>query len=349
MAMRTRPDSRAARENAMRLRITMALACALGSAAAPPAAHAETPAAPAPPVSGAEALTAGMIDPAAEVLALDQERHRRMTVPVMVDGTGPFAFMIDTGSQATAITHEIRASLGLVPSGTATLVGMASRRMVDVVDVTRIEFGSHTYTGFSAPVLAREHVGADGIIGLDALQDFRVLIDFRNQTIAVEDASARDRGAGFEIVVRARTRLGQLLITDALVEGVRATVIIDTGAQASLANTALRDRIRAKRAADVITTDVNGVDLIGQLAFVRTLTIAGLSLTNVPLTFADTPAFAALGLRDEPVLSLGMQHLALFDRVAIDFARQRIMFDVPRDLAKALREAKRHQSYKLGF
>ena len=337
----------------MRLRIMMALACGLGcvlaGAAAPLAAHAETPAAPTPPASGSEALTTGMIDPAAEVLTLDQERHRRMTVPVMVDGTGPFAFMIDTGSQATAITHEIRASLGLVPSGTATLVGMASRREVDMVDITQIEFGSHAYTDFTAPVLESGNVGADGIIGLDALQDFRVLIDFRKQTIAVEDTSERDRGNGFEIIVRARTKLGQLLITDALVEGVRATVIIDTGAQASLANTALRERIRAKRAQEVITTDVNGVNLVGELAFVRTLTIAGLSLTNVPLTFADTPAFAALGLQDQPVLSLGMQHLALFDRVAIDFARQRIMFDVPRDLAKALREAKRHQSYKLGF
>ena len=33
------------------------------------------------------------------------------------------AFMIDTGSQATAITHEIRAALALPSAGTATLVG----------------------------------------------------------------------------------------------------------------------------------------------------------------------------------------------------------------------------------
>jgi hypothetical protein len=130
---------------------------------------------------------------------------------------------------------------------------------------------------------------------------------------------------------------------------VRATVIIDTGAQASLANTALRERIRAKRAQEVLTTDVNGVDLTGDLIFVRQLTIEGLSLTNVPLTFADTPAFEALGLHDQPAISLGMQHLALFDRVAIDFAKQRVLFDVPRDVAKALREAQRRNSYKLGF
>lgn len=304
-------------------------------------AGAETPA-PTPQTATASAL----LDPRAEVLALEQERNDRFTLPVMVEGTGPFAFMIDTGSQATAVTHEIRTIANLAPAGTATLVGMASMREVDMVDVGRIEFGGNSYTNFAAPVLAREHVGADGIIGLDALQDFRVLIDFRKQTIALEDASRKESRGGYEIVVRARQKLGQLLITDALVEGVRATVIIDTGAQASLGNIALRDRIRAKRAREVVTTDVNGVDIVGQLAIVRSLTIEGLSLSEVPLTFADTPAFASLGLEDQPVLSIGMQHLALFDRVAIDFSRQRILFDVPADVARAMRQAQRGHNYR---
>lgn len=316
--------------------------CAL--AAASPS-DADTPATDVP----APATASALIDPAAEVLALERERHSRMTLPVMVEGTGPFAFMIDTGSQATAITHEIRTAANLAPAGKAVLVGMASRREVELASVGRIDFGANSFTNFSAPVLSREHVGADGIIGLDALQDFRVLIDFRKQTIAVEDASTRAKRGGYDIVVRASSRLGQLLITDALVEGVRATVIIDTGAQSSLGNTALRDRIRAKRAQEVVTTDVNGVDIVGELAFVRSLDIGGLSLTNVPLIFADTPAFAALGLREQPVLAIGMQHLALFDRVAIDFGQQRILFDVPADIARAIRQARQGSSYRPQF
>lgn len=315
-------------------------------AAAPCVASTPAPA-PAPAVPPP---ATGLVDTrAAEVLALEQERHRRFTLPVLVEGAGPFAFMIDTGSEATAVTHEIRAAANLPSAGRAMLVGMASRREVDLASVRRIEFGTNSYTNFAAPVLAREHVGADGIIGLDALQDFRVLIDFRNQTIAVEDASTKVQRGGFDIVVRARSQLGQLLITDALVEGVRATVIIDTGAQSSLGNLALREKIRARRAQEVVTTDVNGVDIVGELAFVRSLTIEGMSLREVPLTFADTPAFAALGLKDQPTLAIGMQHLALFDRVAIDFGRQRILFDLPADIARAVREANRNGSYAPGF
>lgn len=324
--------------------VRMILAASLLAFASPALADAPEDGASLPPVP-----TIGLVDPRAEVLALETDRHARLTLPVLVEGAGPFAFMIDTGSQATAVTHEVRAAANLAPAGKAVLVGMASRREVELVDVGRIDFGANSFTNFVAPVLMREHVGADGIIGLDALQGFRVLIDFRKQTIAVEDGRAGDKPAGYEIVVRARSKLGQLLITDALVEGVRATVIIDTGAQESLGNIALRERIRAKRAQEVITTDVNGVDIRGQLAFVRSLTIAGLSLTNVPLTFADTPAFAALGLSDKPTLSLGMQHLALFDRVAIDFGRQRVLFDVPADIARAMREAQRGSSYSPRF
>lgn len=288
-----------------------------------------------------------IVGSAAEVLALEQERYRRLTLPVMVEGTGPFAFMIDTGSQATAITQELRSALALAPAGTATLVGMASRRTVDLAKVERIDFGSNSFTDFTAPVLERTHVGADGILGLDALQDFRVLIDFRQQTIAVESAADKKPSGRFEIIVRARQKLGQLLITDALVEGVRATVIIDTGAQASLGSMALLEKLRARRMSEVVTTDVNGVDLTGDLAIVRALTIEGLSLSNVPLTFADTPAFEALGLTGQPVLALGMQHLAMFDRVAIDFARQRVLFDVPPDVARAMKEAQRANSFRV--
>lgn len=322
----------------------------LGAAAnASGTANTVEPPAPAPiPINALtqQSIAPDLTDPNTDILPLEEERHRRLTIPVTIGGAGPYNFMIDTGSQATAVTHRINDSLSLTQIGTATLVGMASRRPVSVVEVNDLVVGNHTIHNLSAPVLNRNHLGADGIIGLDSLQDFRVLIDFREETIALEDMTQKQSRAGFEIIVKARQKLGQLLITDALVEGVRATVIIDTGAQSSLANNALRDKIRAKRLQEVTTMDVNGVTMVGDVANVRSLQIQGLSLKNVPLAFADAPAFEALGLKDQPVLSLGMQHLKIFDRIAIDFANQRILFDVPRDVARALRRQKRGPSVR---
>ncbi|MEP2736671.1 MAG: aspartyl protease family protein [Erythrobacter sp.] len=288
-------------------------------------------------------IAPNLTDAATEVLDLDTEANQRLTIPVTIDGAGPYDFMIDTGSQATAVTHRINEALQLESNGTATLVGMASSRQVDLVELDNLEVGTRVINNLSAPVLYRKHVGADGIIGLDSLQDMRVLIDFRDETIAVADATEGSSSRGFEIIVRARHKLGQLLITNAKIEGVKTTVIIDTGAQGSLGNLALQKRIRARRAQQVTATDVNGVTLQGEMSIARRMEIQGLTLTNMPITFADAPAFEALGLKDKPVISLGMQHLKVFDRVAIDFAKQRILFDLPSKyrMRRANREASR--------
>ena len=286
-------------------------------------------------------LLPDLTDPATEVLSLEGDGHRRYTIPVSIDGAGPYNFMIDTGSQATAVTERITNQIDLPLLGPATIVGMASRRVVDMVELDNFEVGTRTIHNLAAPVLQAQHVGADGIIGLDSLQDFRVLIDFRDETIAVAETSRSNSAKGYEIIVRARSKLGQLLITNAVVEGVKATVIIDTGAQASLGNMALRERIRTRRAREQVkTTDVNGVSITSDLTYARSLVIHGMELRNVPITYADTPAFDALGLRDKPVLSLGMQHLKMFDRIAIDFTQRRILFDLPRDVARAFRRAR---------
>ncbi|MGY6550339.1 MAG: retroviral-like aspartic protease family protein [Erythrobacter sp.] len=321
--------------------ITISAASAASTAQAahePPGAHGVA-ASPAPLQAIAPLLT----DPLTDLLMLEEQRDRRLTMPVMIDGKGPFRFMVDTGSQATAVAREINAFLMLPPAGRANLLGMASVRPVDLVAIERLDIGKHLIENLAAPILERGNIGADGIIGLDSLQDFRVVLDFREPSIALQDMrTTRNTSDGFEIIVRAKQQGGQLLITNAMVEGIRTTVIIDTGAQASLANLVLREKLRRKREAEVVTTDVNGVDLLGHMAVVRSLKIDALTLSNVPLAFADSPVFAALGLADTPVLALGMQHLRLFDRVGIDFSNNRILFDLPRDVSAALREAQRN-------
>ena len=51
--------------------------------------------------------------PAPTDQAIDRDRYERLTVPVMIDGQGPYRFLIDTGAQATVVTHRIVDDLGL--------------------------------------------------------------------------------------------------------------------------------------------------------------------------------------------------------------------------------------------
>ena len=268
-----------------------------------------------------------------ETVATSDDRYNRLTVPVLIDGE-PFRFMVDTGSQATVITQRVTERLQLTPSGNAIIVGMASSVPAPTVELNGMQLGSRMFDGLTAPILDARNVGADGIVGLDSLQELRVLLDFREDTISLVDANQRESRKGYEIVVRARRQLGQLIITDAVVDGVKAAVIIDTGAQGTMGNLALKKQLRARTSQEVTATDVNGVSITGDLRFARTVKIQDLELNELPIAYADTPAFKALGYADKPALTLGMRHLRMFDRVAIDFKKRQVMFDLPRSAGR---------------
>lgn len=270
-----------------------------------------------------------MVEPDTATVLAERDRHDRLTVPVTVNGQGPYRFLVDTGAQATVVTAGITTAQGLVPSGKATLIAMASRSAVETIIVDELAFAGRRFRNLTTPLLLDHHIGADGIIGLDSLQDLRVIIDFRADSITVGDAPAGDR-TGYEIVVRARRKLGQIIITDARVNGVRTAVIIDTGSWHSLGNRALQRRLRARQADSMTSTDVAGATLHSTVTMIDKLEIGGVGLADVPMGFTESPAFAALGLADKPALILGIGNLRPFERVAIDFASRRVLFDLPR-------------------
>lgn len=262
-------------------------------------------------------------------VAFDKDRYERMTVAVTIGGQGPYRFFIDTGAQATVVTRPVIDAISLSPSGRATLVAMGSSKSVETVEIDGLEFADRSLSGLTAPLLEKEHIGADGILGLDSLQDLRVLIDFTADSMSVADARELGGNTGYEIVVRARAKLGQMIITDARLNGVRTAVIIDTGAQNSMGNLALLKKLRKRAEEEMESTDVHGVKVKSNLAFAERLVIGDMELQDIPIGFADSPAMDALGFADKPALILGMGNLHLFERVAIDFATRRVLFDLP--------------------
>jgi hypothetical protein len=278
-----------------------------------------------------------MPDPFSEVIAGSADRYSRMTVPVRIEGRGPYRFMIDTGSQATVVSRRLGQELKLQSLGQATVVGMAARKQVELVRLDGLELASRMFDNLHAPLLEAEHIGADGILGLDSLQDLRVMIDFRADSIAVDDAKALGGDRGYEIVVRARNKLGRLIITDAEMDGIPIAVVIDTGSQGSIGNLPLQRRLRARKGTEVTATDVTGTEIVAHLDSARNLRIGpsvgrSLTLQGLSVGYADAPAFEALGLGSRPALVLGIQDLRLFDRVAIDFAQRTVLFDLPKGI-----------------
>lgn len=268
-----------------------------------------------------------------DTITMEIERYRRMTVPVTIMGQGPFNFMVDTGAQATVLSRTLADQLQLNDRESATLVGMASRRAVETAMVPGFTLGERSMTIRTAPLVERAHIGeADGILGLDTLQDQRVLLDFADGRMSISDSISGGTGS-YDIVVRAQERLGQLIIHRAEIDGVEIDVIVDTGAQGSVGNFALRERLRRReQLEDAVMTDVNGVRVSGETRLARRLRLQSALVNNIVISFADSPTFHVLDLADRPALILGMSELRLFKRVAIDFRSRRVLFDLPGDV-----------------
>lgn len=322
-------------------------AAALPTAAQPPSAPAAQPVSAAvPPSPGAVEgplngpanmpQIAPQIPPLiqAEIINIVQDRTARMTVPVGINGQGPFSFLVDTGSERTAISYILAEQLALEFAEPATLVSVAGTKRVDTVYIPELTLGRQNYGEVVGPLLRALDMGAEGILGLDGLQDQRILFDFRNNQISVEEVSGLAAKRGFEIVVTARRRSGQLIVTQAKINGVRVNVVIDTGAQSNIGNRALQNKLRGGRArgTDIAPTAliaVTGQSITADAGVVSDFRMGRAQFSQIGIAFADSPAFAQLGLEDRPAILLGMSTLRKFDRVAIDFKKRQILFDVP--------------------
>ena len=265
-----------------------------------------------------------------DIIKAVRDSSDRLTVPVRIGKDGPYDFLIDTGAERTVLARGLAERLGLVPNGRATLVGVAGSLAVDLVNVAEVRLGSRSYYDLSAPLLEGSHIGADGIIGLDGLRNRRVLIDFKRNLIAVDDAKQLGGNRGFEIIVRARLRGDQLIMTNALVDGIKTDVVIDTGSQSTVGNRALQRAMARRREPEKTSlTSVTGQSIVADLVFARRVTIGNLDFTGLALVFADAPPFERLNLSEKPAILLGMGQLRAFQRVAIDFQERKILFDLP--------------------
>ena len=257
----------------------------------------------------------------------------RMTVEVLVNGRGPYRFLVDSGADTSVVGQRIAQELQL-PIGTpAVLHGITASARVDRVLVSELKFGAATFRGLELPALREDDLGGAGMIGIDALVEQRLMLDFEKRLIKAEDARTPARMMDGEIVVTARRRRGQLILTEIKAAGLSVEAVVDTGSQITIGNMALRDKLLKKKRgkfSTVSVTGVTGVTIDLQLAVIPELRLGSVILGNVPIAFADVPPFAVFGMTKEPALLLGSDLLEVFRRVSLDFRARKVRFQLRR-------------------
>lgn len=118
-----------------------------------------------------------------------------ITVPVMIDGRGPFDFVVDTGASRTLIFKNLAVQLAIpnTPGETVRILGVGSQARLPTYRVGDVAVGSVSLDDLSTVILDDWRVGQrtpQGVLGLDFLARYLLAFDAETMTVAVYSPGA---------------------------------------------------------------------------------------------------------------------------------------------------------------
>ena len=290
--------------------------------------------APGAPV-GAVSLRTAVIDDCLTVSGRELAARMldtRMSVAVEVNGSGPFRFLVDSGADRSVIGVALARRRNLPASEVVHLNDVAGAADVATFLVDTLKVGDAATFAVSAPGLPEQYLGAQGIVGVDALADRRIMMDFQNNTITLEDATTPEKAEPGEIVVVGHRHHGQLILTEVRVGKLNVYALIDTGSDMTIGNYALLEKVAGSRhpptQVAIVLNSVTGRSANATSILLPRIEIGGLRISDLPVAFADVAPFALFGLADRPALLLGTDALKGLKRMSLDFHHYRVRFQL---------------------
>lgn len=163
-------------------------------------------------------------------------------VPVSINGSRPYDFMLDTGAAKTMVDRKLAEELALPLVSQKTLVGVMGSTRQSVVAVKSISVAGAMVGGgeiFSAehPTITTSKVR--GVLGEDFLKNFDVLVDYRHLAIELESDTGLLAGTAagehlplqLEGALQEQPALNRLIVSGKIPElgGTPMTLLLDSG------------------------------------------------------------------------------------------------------------------------
>lgn len=280
-----------------------------------------------PPESHVEEVTVEAPEPR-YVAPTRRDRIGRVWAPVTINGRGPFRLVLDTGANGSAVVASVAQRLE-TPTSDSHIVhlrGVTGSAFVPAIDVDSMEVGELLLEHKRLPVVANVFGGAEGVLGTDGLLDKRILIDFGRDEISIMRSHAQRAAAGFA-AIPVRLRRDRLLTMNVMLGTIAVKAVLDTGAQQTIGNSALRDLLRRRSDTAPREQDVIGVTLDvsrGEVVAVPTLHLGAIAVSGLQLTFGDMFIFEHWNMTREPTLLIGMDIIGSFDVLIIDYKKREL-------------------------
>jgi Aspartyl protease len=114
-----------------------------------------------------------------------------LIVPVSVNGSGPYPFLLDTGSNRTLVRNELLNTLGIsskksIPANMTANVSYLRQTVAESVTVADLSIDGLEIEGIDVDQISRLGVSIQGVLGEDFLKHFDILIDNHAKTLTLD-------------------------------------------------------------------------------------------------------------------------------------------------------------------
>ena len=220
------------------------------------------------------------------------DESNSVIVPVRVNGR-PMRFILDSGATISALTPAAATALGIEPVG----VIRVNDTRTPLAVLERLAVGTAEHRDLRVAVIdlaaaARMNIAFDGIIGLDVLRQYDVVLDFSRRRLALHPAGHVSRTPATDKMARIEFRPSPhgLMLMPADVEFIPVNAVLDLGAQYSLVN-------RAACAMGGVT--------VGTTSRLSHVQVGDVDLGTWKMLVGDLPIFRRTGLMPGPAIVLG--------------------------------------------
>jgi hypothetical protein len=261
----------------------------------------------------------------------------RPVTDVYIDGKGPFTFLIDTASSRSLIFEHVRGALKLTQSqpGRLTVYGINDVADVMAVKPGELRVAGEAIRGLTLGVLPDSNMsGLDGILGVDVLSRYFVVLDRRTMRVKLlapgaESARPYAGWAEAQLTPHALKALPiQFWYLKTRFNDLHVTALFDLGADTTMINWEAAERLGLRRhnftaPPPALLQDVLGKDAPAVRLLDLDVGLPGKSWEKQWAIVADAPAFSYFDLDEKPAAIVG-PGLLRDNSLAIDFAGQRL-------------------------